>query len=413
MTDASTPAPKRKQSGTAKWHLSAKAVQIGVFDIANWTEEECIEFLVKVRWGGNQHITCTHCGTISDHYYRVLEKRWKCKGCGKTFSVLSGTVYSGTKLELRELIGSILLWLNGASGQPALQLRRNQFASYQTAFVIQHKMREALMRGFNVGILTGDLEMDGSHQSGKESAKKRGRPKGYVEEASEDKQTAIEQAMIEGQTKSQRRGSGVFDAMYGAELPKDRRLLINIRSRSGKKGQGAFATRVMVAKAEDSYNVSAIIEKFIAKPESYLNTDASGAYTKIGKKFKGHRVVNHSETLVGPAGENNNQAEEFAWRQDRAEKGIYLNIEPKYLFDYAVENAFRSDTRRLSNKEQLMIGLKIATSVGESIYWKGFTHGKHRTTEILATGAEPVPSSGKPKAKPGAPKLPVGVRKPR
>lgn len=407
------PTPKRKYSGTAKWHLSSKAVQIGVFEIGDWGQEQCVEFLANVRWGGMAYIPCPHCGTISNHYYRVLELRWKCQGCGKTFSVLSGTVYSGAKLELRELIGSIFMWLNGASGQPALQLRRNQFISYQTSFVIQHKMREALMRGFNVGILTGDLEMDGSHQSGKEAAKKRGKPNNYSEERTEKEQTEWEQAKIEGRDKSKTTKGGMFDPLFGAELPKDRRMLINIRSRSGKKGQGAFATRVMVAKVEDSTNVTAIIDKFIAKPESYLNTDASGAYTKVGRKFKEHRVVNHTETLVGPEGQNNNQAEEFAWRQDRAEKGVYLNIEPKYLFDYAVENAFRSDTRRLSNKDQLMLGLKIATAVGESVYWKGFTHGKHRTTEILATGTEPAPSSGKPKAQPGAPKLPVGGRKPR
>lgn len=37
----------------------------------------------------------------------------------------------------------------------------------------------------------------------------------------------------------------------------------------------------------------------------------------------------------------------YSWRYDRAEKGIYLNIEPKYMLDYACETAFRSDTRRL------------------------------------------------------------------
>lgn len=53
-------------------------------------------------------------------------------------------------------------------------------------------------------------------------------------------------------------------------------------------------------------------------------------------------TVGNSKTLSGKKGENNNQAEELNWRFDRAEKGVYLNIEPKYMLDYAVETAFRA-----------------------------------------------------------------------
>jgi hypothetical protein len=82
------------------------------------------------------------------------------------------------------------------------------------------------------------------------------------------------------------------------------------------------------------------------------------------------------------------------FRYDRAEKGQYLNIEPKYLLDYAVEVAFRTDTRRLPNGTQLKIALNMAMSVGPSKFWRGFTHGKHRKHEILHPEPRPAPSSG-------------------
>ncbi len=37
-------------------------------------------------------------------------------------------------------------------------------------------MREGLVRGYNVGLLSGDIEMDGAHQSGHRAAEKRGKP---------------------------------------------------------------------------------------------------------------------------------------------------------------------------------------------------------------------------------------------
>ncbi len=97
--------------------------------------------------------------------------------------------------------------------------------------------------------------------------------------------------------------------------------------------------------------------------------------------------------------ENNNQAEELNWRQDRAERGIYLNIEPKYLLDYAAETAFRSDTRRLSNGSQLQLAMSVAMSVGPSLFWTGFTHGRHRKVELVLPEPLPAAASGPKKGR--------------
>lgn len=110
-------------------------------------------------------------------------------------------------------------------------------------------------------------------------------------------------------------------------------------------------------------------------------------------------MVEHSRRVVGPLGENNNQAEEINWRFDRAERGVYLNIEPKYMLDYAAEIGFRSDTRRLPNGEQLKLALNLALSVGETLWWSGFTHGRHRDVELLITGPRPAGASGPPKGR--------------
>ena len=269
--------------------------------------------------------------------------------------------------------------------------------TYNTAFILQHKLREALVRGYNVGILNGEVEMDGAHQSGWRSNEKRGKPQGSRPVEADADLGELNATMLTqtGKDKSRKkRKDGMIDPEFGQRLPKDRRILFAIRKRSGTRGKGACATRVAVGLVETAPVAEAIMRDFVAMPESYLNSDASPAYTELGKRYRTHQTVEHAKELSGPNGENNNQSEELNWRYDRAEKGIYLNIEPKYMLDYAVETAFRADTRRLPNGEQLKLALAVALSVGESVFWRGFTRGYHREVELIHPVPQPANSSG-------------------
>lgn len=53
-------------------------------------------------------------------------------------------------------------------------------------------------------------------------------------------------------------------------------------------------------------------------------------------------------TRVGPKGQYWNSAESFSACQDRSEKSVYLNVEPKYLTHYVAETALREDHRRMA-----------------------------------------------------------------
>lgn len=395
--------PRRRRSGTASWHMSREAVSLPLSEVMQWTEQQCIDFLVETRFGGWDTVRCPHCGTIEKHYWRALQKRWKCKGCGSTFSVTSGTVFADTKRPLRDIIASTLMWVNSAAGQPALELKRHMDTTYNTAFILQHKLREAMVRGYNVGILNGEVEMDGAHQSGWRANEKRGKPQGSRPVEADADLGDLTAAMLtqtgKDKARKKKKRDGMIDPEFGKRMPKDRRILFAIRKRSGTRGKGACATRVAVGLVETAPVAEAIMRDFVAMPESYLNTDTSPAYTELGKRYRAHLTVEHSKELRGPNGENNNQSEELNWRYDRAEKGVYLNIEPKYMLDYAVETAFRADTRRLPNGEQLRLALAVALSVGESVFWKGFTRGYHREVELIHPEPQPASSSGPDKGR--------------
>lgn len=403
--------PRRSRSGTAQFHMSRKAVDQSLEAIFQLTDRQILDLMIEARFGSRDTIRCPHCGSIGRHYWRGFDKRWTCKGCRSTFSITSQTVFANHKLPLKRLVGAMLSFVNSAAGQPALELKRHMNTTYNTTFTLQAKLRESFVRGYNVGLLNGDIEMDGAHQSGYRSAEKRGKPQITQPFKADTPEKDVSRTMMAGaeqaareEGKKPRKGpkkktEGAIDPDFGRKLPANRRILFTVCKRSGVKGRGAAATRVAIGLVEDSKVAESIMRAHIAKPESYLNTDSSHAYKQADRpdperKFIEHRTVEHSVRLVGPSGENNNQAEELNGRFDRSEKGIYLNIEPKYMLDYAAETAFRSDTRRLSNGKQLQIMLNVAGSVGLSEFWRGFTRGRHRTVELIHPQPQPAPASG-------------------
>ena len=176
--------------------------------------------------------------------------------------------------------------------------------------------------------------------------------------------------------------------------------MVCARTRSGIPGVGARRTRVSVGRTEGPAAVNATIHDFIAVPESVLNTDMAKAYIGPGKRFLAHLNVEHAKELVGPKGENTNLGEEFARRHKRAERGMYLNIEKKYMLDYGAESAWRSDTRRLGTGGQLEHLMALVLRNGHSRFWRGFTRGQHREVEFIAgEGPVPAPASGPKKGR--------------
>lgn len=392
--------PLRKRSGTAAKHLKSRVIDIGMEDLEQLSPRQAVMFMAEAMWGSTRYMDCPHCGTLDEHYFRNKELRWKCTSCGKTFSVTSGTVLADHKLPLTKILKMAFSWANGASGKPALQLRRDWKVAYTTAFTLAHKLREGLLRGFNVGLLCGVQEMDGADQLGRRYKEKRNRPQsggkkpraqipvGLQKEENIDPETG-EVLELAGPPKP-------FKYDKKAKQPEDRRILLTMRQRSLAKGRGGVATRVCVALQEERDTVTAMARKF-ASAESHIMSDEDPAYKRFATMFARHGSISHSEAFSDRKGVNNNQAESFNWRMDRLVKGVYLNPSGKYLLDYSGEAAWREDTRHLPVGARLKHLFKVAMSVGLSRWWRNYSHGSHREVELLIEGDRPVKTRGKPK----------------
>ena len=64
--------------------------------------------------------------------------------CRHQFSVTSGTIFASRKLPIRDYLAAIAIFVNAVKGISALQLGRDLDVQYKTAFVLAHKLREAI-----------------------------------------------------------------------------------------------------------------------------------------------------------------------------------------------------------------------------------------------------------------------------
>ena len=83
------------------------SVMADVFRLFVPRDEDCIRFLEELRWASG--VECPYCksrrvkknGTTTRN--GVSLQRYKCNDCGRTFTVLTGTIFEGRKLSLGEM----------------------------------------------------------------------------------------------------------------------------------------------------------------------------------------------------------------------------------------------------------------------------------------------------------------------
>ena len=109
---------------------------------------------------------CPRCGCC-EAYSITTRRKFKCKACYHQFSVTSGTIFASRKMDFVDLLAAICLTVNASKGVSMIQLSRDLDCQYKTAFVLSHKLREALALEVQTGeVLDGHVEVDGAYFGG-------------------------------------------------------------------------------------------------------------------------------------------------------------------------------------------------------------------------------------------------------
>lgn len=146
--------------------LTAAARTLSLAKVMRMSEDEAFDAFRLIRWSETDgDPVCGKCGCYECYTFKA-RRIFKCKGCEAQFSVTSGTIFASRKMQLRDILAAIAIFVNGAKGHSALQLSRDLDCQYKTAFVLTHKLREALASEVTSEMLTGEVEIDGAYFGG-------------------------------------------------------------------------------------------------------------------------------------------------------------------------------------------------------------------------------------------------------
>ena len=118
-------------------------------------EAEAYEFVEKLRWKGPPGLPplrqrpCLFLdpqGRGPEDPYRqgVRAPGWKCGACRRQFSALTGTIFHGTKVELRIWLMVLVEMCANKNGMAAREIERKYGVSPKTAWFMAHRIREAM-----------------------------------------------------------------------------------------------------------------------------------------------------------------------------------------------------------------------------------------------------------------------------
>jgi len=317
--------------------LQSKAAKtLSLAQVFRMTDQEAEATFRRVRWPEtNGEPVCAHCGGVDAYDCRRPNgaPRFRCRACGKDFSITSGTLFASHKLPLRGYLAAIAVFCNEVKGKSALALSRDLGITHKAAWVLLHKLREAMAEELKGRTLGGNgkvAEVDGGYFGG------------YVKPAN---------------FRENRRDRRLARYQTGK-----RKVVVVVRERNGNTLPAVFRS--------ESHALD-FIRRRVAKGTT-INADEAGSWEGLQDRFEVRRI-NHEEAYSAD-GACTNWAEEFFSRMRRAEIGHHHHIAGAYLLRYAQEASWREDNRRSSNGEQVnrLAGLAMQhkPSVDFSGYWQ-------------------------------------------
>jgi transposase-like protein len=316
--------------------LSAKARSLSLISIARMTDDEAHATFQAIRWvdnGGEPFCPRCECQTV---YLMTSRRLWKCKDCRHQFSVTSGTIFASRKLPIRDYLAAIAIFVCAVKGVSALQLGRDLDVQYKTAFVMAHKLREAIGANQTQGTLCGEVEIDGAY--------------------------------FGGHAKPANAKENRTDKREAEEATGKRQSLVIARERGGR------TLPTVVRKESDAVP---FVRQHVASG-TVVHADEAAGWDRLHAHYEMRRI-NHS-VAYSMDGACTNQAESFFSRMRRAELGQHHHISGKYLLAYAGEMAWKEDNRRVDNGTQHTAVTGMALAPGEPDLGRVLAAGAVRAT---------------------------------
>ncbi|MCW5723539.1 MAG: IS1595 family transposase [Maricaulaceae bacterium] len=308
--------------------LSAAARTLSLKEIYKAGEEAAYRTFRELRWPETDgEAVCPRCG-CPEAYDIATRRKFKCRACHHQFSVTSGTVFASRKMGFTDLLAAVCLFVNGAKGVSALQMGRDLDVQYKTAWVLLHKLREAMAAELNGLTLSGEVEIDGCYIGG------------HIRPANL-KADRVDRRLAKHQTGT-------------------RRVVFAMRQR-----QGRTVPKVVLNEAEGLD----ILPRRVCGTAT-LYADEAPHWDALHRGYNAARI-NHSEAYSLNGAHTNNVESYFA-RLRRMVQGQHHGVSPRYLHQYANHAAWLEDHRREANGALARRTIALAMASPVSRTWAGY-----------------------------------------
>lgn len=145
-----------------------KGLSFGEFVSRYGSEEGCEQELEAQRWP--QGFECPVCrGREYSNFRRGRLLYFQCCNCRHQSSLISGTVMASSKLGLRKWFLAAYLLSQAKNNVSALELMRHLGVSYESAWMLKHKLMEAMRERERPRTLRGTVQVDEAFLGGQRS----------------------------------------------------------------------------------------------------------------------------------------------------------------------------------------------------------------------------------------------------
>jgi transposase-like protein len=269
-------------------------------------EQTCIDTVAALRWPkGPICPACEH----KEHYYLASQRRWKCKECGRQFSVKLGTIFEDSALPLDKWLCALWMLVNCKNGVSSYEVHRALGITQKSAWFVLHRLRLALQRSSLVKL------------GGKRS------------------EVEVDETFIGGKARNMHRNVHQRRIVTGG--PHDKTIVMGILERGGEvRAKVLPHRRKPLIQQEVRNHVSA---------NSALFSDKLQSYDGLIRDYC-HYVIDHAERYV-EGKVHTNGLENFWSLLKRGLKGTYISVEPFHLFRYLDEQTWRYNNRATKDKK--------------------------------------------------------------
>jgi DNA-directed RNA polymerase subunit RPC12/RpoP len=278
------------------------------------TEEQCIEYMEKMRWP--EGVECVACGSKRVSKYTTNEternrknpktgevevKRvpgrtiYQCLECKHQFTATVGTLFNDSHLPLSQWFKAVALMCEAKKGISARQVQSHlQIGSYRTAWYLNHRIRKA-MEGVEAKPLSGVVEVDETYIGGRYDKRRK--------RAKYDKEPVF--GMVE---------------------------------RGGE-------ARTWHVPQMNRFNVIGKIADGISASADLVCTDESSLYHRMPENVERHEIVNHSAKEYVRGQVHTGTVDGYWSLLKRGLIGSFHHVSIKHLFRYLAEFELRWNNR--------------------------------------------------------------------